>query len=248
MIKKIRQRINSYLELLILGYKKTNAIKNTVEDGFSLQLLLNMFDKKTFLSMTSWSISPKEVLHICNDIVINKRKNIIEFGSGFSTICIAQVIKRENLNVNFYSVESNQDWINILSRKLEELDLIDSVKFIYAPICEAKSILLMKNQKMWYDEIEISKAINNTKFDCVIVDGPPSMLSPYIRFSSIPFLKDRLSNKFSIFLDDYRRPIEREILSEWAKILNFESYDFDRYAYLTDNQVYETEPLTKHLF
>jgi len=248
MIKKIKNKFLKYSNALIINAKKVNAIKNTVEDNFSLLILLKMFESNTFLSLTSWSISPKEVLHICNDIVINNRKNIIEFGSVFSTICIAQLIKKEKLTINFISVESNEDWIKILSKKLVELDLLQYVKFIYAPITDKQPSFFMKNQSKCYDEEKLFNSLNNMNFDCIIVDGPPSMYSPYIRYTALPFLKDKLSDDYSIFLDDFRRPIEKEILTEWKKILEFEFYDFDRYAYLTNRQKFETEPLTMHLF
>lgn len=248
MIRKIRKKINKYLSLLQVGDKKINAIRNISEDNYALQLLLNMFENRSFLSLTSWSISTKEVLHICNDIVINNRKNIVEFGSGFSTICIAQLIKKEKLDVNFFSVEDNQEWITILKRKLTELDIEKYVKFVHAPIVEVDSEIKMKNQLKWYDTNVLSNVFYNEKFDCIIVDGPPSKFSPYIRFSTIPFLKNNLDVNYSIFLDDYRRNIEKEIMNEWLNILKCEYYDFDRYAYLTNKQYFETEPITNFLF
>ena len=248
MIRKITEKYREFANLLIVGDKKVNSIKNTLEDNFALQILMKMFDKSSFLSITSWSISPKEVLHICNDIMINNRKNVIEFGSGFSTICIAQLIKKENLEINFISVESSQDWIDKISKKLLELELSQYVKFVYAPITNVSPSLKMRNQNLWYDENFLNENLPNIKFDCVIVDGPPSKNSPFIRFSALPYLVNKLNKNYAIFLDDYRREIEKEILKEWKIIMSFETHNFDRYAYLTDKQNFETEPLTMHLF
>src|ERR1041384_8054779 len=104
--------------------KKKNKIKVTEariapshqlqEDNMAMSQLLKMFSHNLFLPITSWSISPKEVLHICNDIAINNRKQIVEFGSGFSTICIAQLLKINGKPVDFVSIENNAEWASEL--------------------------------------------------------------------------------------------------------------------------------------
>ncbi|PYE82143.1 hypothetical protein DFQ11_102724 [Winogradskyella epiphytica] len=71
-----------------------------------------LFPEPNFIPFTDWSISPSVILHILNDIVINKRQHIIEFGSGASTLYIAQLIRTLNLPAQLYSVESSEEWLS----------------------------------------------------------------------------------------------------------------------------------------
>ena len=98
MINKIKNKIVTIIRNL---ESKAELNYNYSQDQMAYNQLLKMFDNNVFIPITNWSISPNEVLHICNDIVINKKTNIIEFGSGFSTICIAQLLKINNIEANF---------------------------------------------------------------------------------------------------------------------------------------------------
>ena len=151
MIKRIIDKYRVYDSGLNLLNNKIRNIDSNVDDSMSLQLLLKMFSEQSFLPLTSWSISPKEVLHICNEIVVNKRNCIVEFGSGFSTVCIAQLLKINNIEAKFYSVESDIEWINSLKKILKSNDSEGYVEFLYSPINNISSKYALKNQEKWYD-------------------------------------------------------------------------------------------------
>lgn len=51
------------------------------DENIALQLLDSLKPINTFLPATTWSLNPSTIVHILNDILINERKNIIEFGS-----------------------------------------------------------------------------------------------------------------------------------------------------------------------
>ena len=53
------------------------SIANAQNENFALTSLLKLFKDETFFPLTNWSMAPSEILHICNDILINKRINII---------------------------------------------------------------------------------------------------------------------------------------------------------------------------
>lgn len=246
-MNRLLKRIKFKIDQFNLIDRKIGSIRTTQEDTFCLSILLKMFDQNFFLLHTSWSLSPKEVLHICNDIIINKRREVVEFGSGLTTVFIAQLIKVKKLNIKFYSVENNLEWISETKIALSELELISYVEFVHAPIVTVEE-KKYKNQSKWYDMNVLNLFFDKKKIDVIIVDGPPSKYSPYSRFSALPFMVNFLAEDFAIFLDDYRRPQEKEIVTEWIKIKNFQLYDFDRYAYLTNKQVFESEPITPKIF
>lgn len=209
-------------------------------DHLALTQLLKMFPDQVFLPLTAWSISPREVLHICNDIVINKRKSIVEFGSGFSTICIAQLLKINNINSNFISIENNADWANELTQILRKFNLENYVTIIVAPITEVPREFAKDEQLKWYDVPTLQPIIQDlTDIDVVIVDGPFGGTTKYARYSAIPFLKHKLADDYAIFLDDTTREHESVIAKDWKNLLNGHSKNHGRYMVLTSQPSFD---------
>lgn len=240
MIRKFLQKIKSYDEVLYHLQQKFDEVKKDSKDLKSLDVLLKMFDENFFMPITSWSLSPAQVHHICNDIVINKRKNIIEFGAGYSTICFAQLLKINKIEAVFFSVEDNLDWINDLKNILKSLELTEYVNFIHAPLKNIDKEYLYKNQEKWYDANAISEATENLKnIDLLIVDGPFGGSTPFARHSAFPFFKNRLSENFAIFLDDTNRNGEKEILAAWNSQFSFYQVEKEDYTYLSNKKGFD---------
>ncbi|HEX9979485.1 MAG TPA: hypothetical protein VGB50_02845 [Flavobacterium sp.] len=236
MISKLKKRF-SQIEF------KIGASHQLMEDQLALTQLLKMFDDKVFFPLTAWSISPKEVLHICNDIIINDRKSIVEFGSGFSTICIANLLKIKNKHASFVSIENNQLWAAELTKILESEGLSNYVSIKVAPISDVPSKYAYEKQQKWYDHKLVDSAIDgNQNIDLVIVDGPYGRTTPYARYTAVPFLKEKLGSDYAIFLDDTARDHEKQIASEWHKLLGGQMYDHNRYTYLTNLRGFDVSP------
>lgn len=237
MISRIKNKVQKFEQFF-------SESKKMQQEEFALIQLMKLFDSPIFLPLTVWSISPKEVLHICNDIVINKRKSIIEFGSGFSTFCIAQVLKVNNIKASFISVESDKIWSEDITAILNQLGLADYVQVIYAPISDSAKNISKKEQTKWYDTSSLDQGTSTIdNFDLVIVDGPFGGLTPFARYSAVPYLKSRLANDFAIFLDDSNRKEEKEIALSWKTELDCKTIDKQRYTYFSSNkQVFDITP------
>lgn len=202
-----------------------------------------LFPEPNFIPFTAWSISPSVILHILNDIVLNKRQNIIEFGAGASTLYIAQLIKTMKLQTKLYSVESSQEWLCKMQYDISRFGLGDIVTFIYAPMTAVPEKLCLGEQKLWYDSEKLAGALpSGQEFDFIIVDGPFGGATPFARYSAIPFIKNRLSNEFSIFLDDSQRKDEQEISKVWSQIMSVRPQHFKRYTYFKSNKSFDTTP------
>lgn len=202
-----------------------------------------LFPEPNFIPYTDWSISPSVILHILNDIVINKRQNIIEFGSGASTLYIAQLIKILKLPCQLFSVESSQEWLSNMQKEVSHHGLEEIITFIYAPMTAVPKELGFLNQELWYDSKKITTALKSTQeFDLVIVDGPFGSSTPFARYSAIPFLQNRLSNEYGVFLDDAQREEERQISESWAQILNVKPKFMAKYAYYRSSKSFDTLP------
>ena len=241
MIISLKGKIKNFID------RKIREIKN--HQARSQQIVLDyeqiskLFPESHFIPFTTWSISPSVILHIVNDIVINKRRHVIEFGTGASTLYIARLIQTLKLDIKFYSIESDGEWLENIDKQLNLYGLQGIVSLVHAPLGNVPSDIRLNNQQLWYDTEIIAReteAIN--KVDLVIVDGPSGSSTPFARYSAIPFLQDRLAEKFGVFLDDSRREDEMEITKKWAGNLNVTPQSFERYTYFTNNEEFAINP------
>ena len=58
------------------------------------------------------SLRPFVLVSLLNEIIINKRNTIIEFGAGISTIMPGRLSKMNNLSTVIVSVKENFNWFN----------------------------------------------------------------------------------------------------------------------------------------
>ena len=239
MINRIKNKVKQI-------ENKIEISRQLQEDNLALVQLLKMFGDNIFLPLTAWSVSPREVLHYCNDITINNRKTIVEFGSGFSTICIAQLLKISNKTATFISIENDTNWAAELSNILNGLGLLQYVKIIVAPITSVAPEIAKKGQEKWYDADAIAARIKEiSNIDMVIVDGPFGGTTPFARFSAIPFLKEKMATSFTVFLDDTGRLEEKQIVSDWQSILGANATQYNkRYTCLTNKDSFTVTPYT----
>ena len=117
MIKSFINNLKEKIDLRFNNLKIQQHFNSQIQ--FNYLQLKSLFSESTFTPMTTWSISPSTILHVLNDISINQPKNIIEFGSGISTIYIAKLIKLNKLKVKFFVVESDNTWIDQMKKELK---------------------------------------------------------------------------------------------------------------------------------
>lgn len=157
---------------------------------------------------------------IKNEIVLNKRVNLLEFGSGLSTIFMAMVVKKYGIDAKVTSVESDIAWADRINGCASRMQLSSIVNIIHAPLIKDSSVGL-NNQ--WYDQTILSeKIIALSGFDMVVIDGPPAYRDDIAlsRFMAVPFIMKFLGPNFSIFLDDADRSGEMRVLEMWKQQFN----------------------------
>lgn len=241
MIKKIKNKIKRFVDIRVRLLRDQQHRNQQIV--FNYNQLNQLFSEDSFIPFSAWAISPSTILHVLNDISINKRKRIIEFGSGASTLYIAKLLKVLKSDAVFYSVESDKQWAIDLEKQLELYNISGFVRIIYAPITKVSEMYSFKEQETWYDTEILEKALDSQKeFDLVLVDGPFGGSTPYARYSAIPFLEKCLSKQASIFLDDIQRNDETEILKEWEKLLGQNSIINERYACITKQSGFDVSP------
>lgn len=224
---------------------RNNTVRNgkLMEDAMALQQLLKLFGNESFLPLTRWSVSPREMLHVCNEITINNRESIVEFGAGFSTICMAQLIKITGSRARLVSVENDPVWCAEVNKILSLHNLSGYVTLIHVPITDVRPEIAAQGQTKWYDAAILTEALSSVKpIDLVLVDAPFSGTSVNARYSALPFLSDKLSGSVAVFLDDTYRESEMAMATAWSRDFNLELFTNGRYCYLTRGEKYLSEP------
>lgn len=138
------------------------------------------------------------------------RINILECGSGQSTIAIADRLRSKG-NGKIYSLEDNIDRFNLINRSIQQHELQDFCEIIHAPL-----IPCFKNisSSLWY---EIAEFNPSEAIDILIVDGPAALTkgTTLSRYPALSQLKKFLAEDAIVFLDDTDRDGEAEILNRW---------------------------------
>ncbi|QIL38195.1 class I SAM-dependent methyltransferase [Pedobacter sp. HDW13] len=200
-----------------MSYIKNLCSKNVFE-----LLPIDCFDLLGGFAMSHFGLSILK-----NELLLNKRTNILEFGCGLSTLYMGLVAKKFKLDVSITSIESDTFWLDKLNRKLEIHDLKDIIKLVYAPLIPDVE---RGYGNMWYQKLAIDSALDqNSRFDLFVIDGPPAFKSEiaYSRYSALPFILNRMDKDFTIVLDDANRAGEKQIINWWNERfqISFKTYD-----------------------
>jgi predicted O-methyltransferase YrrM len=182
----------------------------------SLHLLPDL-SLESYLPWTEAALRPSAVRVCLNEITIHERKSVIEFGSGISTLMIANHLSHNGGTI--VSVENNLEWKRKVQGYLQELNIDQSVcKVVHCPLIANDGY----GDKQWYDAKQLQKNIEQRKFDIVIVDGPKACTesTSRARYPALPFITDQLKEDFCIFIDDVKRQGERRVAQKWAEKFN----------------------------
>jgi len=236
-------KIKKFLQLPIY----IDKLHRSNDDAYAMQIILKLFPEFSYLPFTPFSLNPYTIIHILNDILLNDRKQIVEFGSGISSIIIARFIQVNNLETKILSIDNNLEWKKFISKELDKYNCKDKIKLIVGELKEHHQKEFTEyDNKYWYDLKTVKEAINSLDvvIDLVVVDGPSTGLSKYSRYPAIPMIKNKLSKNVSIFLDDIRRKGEKEILVKWNKELEGELQFEKMYGVIKKGNNFSTRPLS----
>lgn len=193
------------------------------DDIYSMAILQPLLLGYPYLPFNGGALRPVCIAYILNEMIINQREHILEFGSGLSTIMMARLIKKNKFNTKIVTVEHNEEWAKILKKYLEDEDLLQFVNIVRVDL---KEIITSLGNVCWYDYSKVSNAIKRMKFDLIIIDGPPAN-NPKIKYSRLPALekfKDNFNSDFCLILDDVNRKGEQEIVEFYRENNNNVSY------------------------
>jgi predicted O-methyltransferase YrrM len=194
-----------------------------------LQPLIN-----SYLPFTNSSLRPYNIACILNDIIINQRNVILEFGSGISTILIGRLIKQHELNAEITSVEHDKGWMDVIQKTIKKENLNGVIKLVYAPLRPNK-----QSNNEWYDEVNL-KEITTKCYDMVVIDGPPAWekYKEEARFPALPFIINHLNENSVLYLDDANREGEQKIIRQWEENYNIKFNFMGTLAYFNKGRFF----------
>ena len=190
------------------------------------QSIVSLVADLTYLPFTSFSIDYHSLVILINDIVVNKRTSILEFGTGISTVVIANLLKKNGIKACFYSIEGDKSWCDTVNGWLVQNELQDYVNLIYAPLEPIAAE--QEFTTPWYNMVVLEETLGYQLFDMFIVDGPPAfnLELQYARYPALFFIMDRQEESYSLFLHDTDRQGEAVILQNWEEELKLRSRQF----------------------
>lgn len=173
--------------------KGTEDYLLAVEEGFeNIENIVEFYNDWG----NDWSATP-EFLVSCVNFARKCKSNILEMGSGMTTLAMAKA----NPNIKIHSFEHDPFWSKKMRDALKKYD-IDNVILHQKPLKEYDNYY-------WYDVAGLPKE----HYDFVVCDGPPRVIS------SRRGLFDNLSSCINgglVLMDDADDQNQLDILNDWS--------------------------------
>ena len=153
---------------------------------------------------SGWSLGEKAYRAILEDLHSINATQIVEFGSGTSTLRLSHDIP----NARIFSIEGDRSYLNQTSRNLELHGGAAEVELLHRPLCWQRHGL------SWFRSYEPGGFPGNV--DAVLIDGPP-IATRRGREACLyqVFARSHVGTRF--YLDDYCREAEQQIVLNWLR-------------------------------
>lgn len=147
---------------------------------------------------------------------VNSPGDVLECGSGLSTLLLAVTAGRQGHHVHTF--EHDAGCYGKLMNLIERYNLTN-VTVHHAPIRSYGSF-------DWYD---IPKSCDSESFQLVICDGPARHLTDSGRYGLFPVMQSRLDPHCRVMMDDSNRSLDRHVIGRWRKEHRIEVQSFGRF-------------------
>lgn len=221
------------LEKALLEASKDNAGKATrdlilVQNRLYAQLeSLSWLQRRLAIKgqlppLRGWATSPDVLLRLHAHIMSTRPQVIVEFGSGASTLVIADAL-RQNGGGKLISIEHSEHYgaQSLATLQAERLEGWVDLRIGDLEAWEDDHLNPEDAEKpsRWYP-VSLLESVENV--DLLWVDGPPGATCLFSRYPALPALADKLSPAAEVWMDDTIRQEEKDICERWAKDHGFE--------------------------
>jgi len=161
-----------------------------------------------------WPIEKQFAKYLIYKIVTNRPSNVVELGSGISTLIILKTLEKLGGDYKLKSFDSDEEFLEGTKNLLIAEKIYDEkkVELNYAPI---KDLEIDGNLYKWYDKDKIN--IGFEKIDLLFVDGPVGGFCKNSRYPAMKAMRRYLKPGSLVVLHDAKRPDEIEIVEMWKK-------------------------------
>lgn len=160
-------------------------------------------------STRKWAASP-DVLWLLTSLVGRiDAKNILDIGSGLSTIRLAQA---SSIDCRIISIDSSFEFAQRTKALVDLAGLTSRVEIRSSGFTE---YLIDGVHTTWYEQSVLDGTL---ALDLVFVDGPPASNGSYARFAALPLIYERLAADCILVLDDLVREDEQRVFERWLQM------------------------------
>ncbi|MBI2448539.1 class I SAM-dependent methyltransferase [Candidatus Microgenomates bacterium] len=160
------------------------------------------------------AVEEKYLIYLIYKIIVNRPINIVELGSGISSLVIIKTLEKLGYSYNFFSVDSDALFLEETKKMLISEGVYDEkkVKLIFSPITD---ITIDGNIYKWYRWSDFN--FNFERIDLLFVDGPQGSLCKNARYPAMHILGKYLKKGSMVLLHDAKREDETEIVESWER-------------------------------
>lgn len=169
------------------------------------------------LDYGDWAMDPFLGKVLAQTIARYQPDNIVECGSGTSTVVMAQFLARYNPSGHVWAIDHLEEFATKTEELVVEYGYSENVDVLTAPLREWD---VDGKELTWYglspDRFE------ERSIDLLVVDGPPWNTGPQARYPAAFILEPYLAEDCVIILDDGDRADEEQAARRWAEFLDAE--------------------------
>jgi hypothetical protein len=178
-----------------------------------------------------WSLGETAYRAILEDLRSIGAKNMVEFGTGTSTLRLS----RDLPGANILSIEGDHSFLAQTRRNLELHGGSANVELVHRPLCWQRHGL------SWFRSYKPGGFPEHV--DAVLIDGPPiATLRGREACLYQVFAKSHLGTRF--YLDDYCREAEQQIVLNWLRA--YGEALAHRNTFEVDHRIAVLERVTEH--
>lgn len=191
-----------------------NTVAWTTDDLHAWQVLRPLLDLGGYLPWSSGAMRPAGLVDVCNEIVLGRRGNVVELGSGASTALLGRLLRTRGGRLS--AVEHHEGWAEVVADQLRAEGLEDTATVTHAPLTEHPH---SSGDLHWYSAEALATVGGGDPIDLLIVDGPPAYATGMglARQPALLALADRLTPDAAVVLDDIDRAGEQAVLAHWER-------------------------------
>jgi predicted O-methyltransferase YrrM len=161
--------------------------------------------------LSDWMLRGESLLWMWDLLLKRKPTQILELGSGWSTIIFAEYARMmkhdQNVSVDFLSIEHEQEWANQTRNLLAAINLTSYANILVSPL---KETVFNGIPGYVYD----LNCLQGREIDYVFVDGP---LGEVGRRCTLPAIYPYMRDNAVLIMDDVSRTGEHQAVLEWLK-------------------------------